>query len=146
MGKVFRFFGLSFEEKALIVRASCWLLFFRIGLFVAPTGLAKKWVRKGELCESVNPSVDGPAIHDIVRAIRRCKAYVPYATCLTQALTARKMLSRHGYDAVLKIGVARSEGLFEAHAWVEVDGSVVLGRQPYHSRYTVLEAPSPILI
>lgn len=146
MNSMFKFIGLSFEEKVLIVRASCWLLFFRAGLFLAPMRLAKKWIRNGESQESTYHRVGTPNINDIVRAVRLCKRFVPYATCLTQALAARRLLSRYGYDAILKIGVAKSESKLEAHAWIEVDGKVVLGRQAYHSRYAVLETPRPILI
>lgn len=146
MSRVVKFIRLRSGEKILIARASFWLFFFRAGLFLSPTRFARKWVRNGEGCGTVVPEANGPAVQDVVRAVRRCKAYVPYATCLTQALTARKMLSSYGYDAVLKIGVAKSGGLFEAHAWVEVGGMVVLGRQPYHSRYAVLESPHPVLI
>ena len=146
MNRVSRFIGLTSLEKALIVRASLWLLFFRVGLFLAPTWFAKKWVRDGKSVGVVDQMADEPTIDDIVRAVRQCQRYVPYATCLTQALTARRMLSRYGHDAVLKIGVAKSDSRLEAHAWVEVNGRVVLGKQPFHSRYTVLESPRPVLI
>ena len=146
MNSLFKFIGLSFEEKVLIIRASALLLYFRAGLFLAPTRLAKKWIQNGESQESAYHGVREPNIGDIVRAVRLCKRFVPYATCLTQALAARRLLSRYGYDAVLKIGVAKSESKLEAHAWIEVDGKVVLGRQAFHSRYAVLETPRPILI
>lgn len=146
MNRVYRFIGLTSVERALIARASLWLLFFRAGLFLAPTWFAQKWVRDGKTAGVVDQMADEPTIDDIVRAVRQCKRYVPYATCLTQALTARRMLSRYGHDAVLKIGVAKSDSRLEAHAWVEVNGQVVLGKQPFHSRYTVLESPRPVLI
>ncbi len=53
---------------------------------------------------------------------------VPAATCLTQALTAQTVLSRRGHDSRLRIGVAKdTQGNLEAHAWVECDGTVVVG-------------------
>jgi hypothetical protein len=54
---------------------------------------------------------------------------VPGATCLPQALAARHLLKRAGYAAQLRIGVAKDkQALFQAHAWVEVDGAVVADR------------------
>ena len=51
---------------------------------------------------------------------------------------ARKLLERYGQSADLKIGVSKSQGSFEAHAWLEVDGRIVLGKERMHSRYAVL--------
>ncbi len=49
-------------------------------------------------------------------------------TCLNQALAAQMLLARRGYPALLHIGVAKGkEGRFQAHAWVESEGKVVIG-------------------
>ena len=47
--------------------------------------------------------------------------------CLTQALSARWLLSRRGYETRLVIGGKKTDGVFHAHAWLEMDGRVVLG-------------------
>ena len=61
-------------------------------------------------------------------AIRVASAYLPFATCLSQALTAQILLRRRGYPAVVRIGVARTHGRrLEAHAWVECAGQIVIG-------------------
>ena len=66
--------------------------------------------------------------------------YVPRATCLTQALTMQVLLERAGYDARLRIGVARGdEGQFQAHAWVESQDGIVIGGSDL-GRYTGLLA------
>ncbi|MCE7698044.1 MAG: lasso peptide biosynthesis B2 protein [Methanobacterium paludis] len=52
--------------------------------------------------------------------------YVPRSTCLSKAMAAQILLSRHNYPSKLKIGVIK-ENEFEAHAWVEVDNEVVVG-------------------
>ncbi len=68
--------------------------------------------------------------------------YVPAATCLTQSLATKVLLSRQGHQASVRIGVARSEaGQFQAHAWVESNGRVVIGGPESHlKRYTPLLA------
>ncbi len=49
-------------------------------------------------------------------------------SCLTQALCGRMLLQRSGYEPILKIGVTKTrEGDFRAHAWVELDGAIVIG-------------------
>jgi hypothetical protein len=64
---------------------------------------------------------------------------VPSATCLTQALAGQVLLSRHGHPASLRIGVARSAaGEFQAHAWVECHGRIVIGGAQTLSRFTPL--------
>ena len=47
--------------------------------------------------------------------------------CLTQAVAARWLLSRRGYETHLLIGGNKADGEFKAHAWLEMDGRVVLG-------------------
>lgn len=74
----------------------------------------------------------------IVSAVRRCSRVVPRATCLTQALAARKLLEKEGHAADLKIGVAKDGSILRAHAWLELDGRIILGKRPRHSRYFVL--------
>jgi hypothetical protein len=49
-------------------------------------------------------------------------------TCLAQSLAAQVLLTRRGYPTLLHIGVVRGEGgQFQAHAWVESEGKIVIG-------------------
>ncbi|WP_176980803.1 lasso peptide biosynthesis B2 protein [Paramicrobacterium humi] len=58
-------------------------------------------------------------------------------TCLRRAIVGGYLLRRH--SPVLRIGVAKSGGTIEAHAWVEVDG---VSLDPEGSdRYLVLSEP-----
>ena len=61
-------------------------------------------------------------------AVKTASSYAPLANCLPQALVTCVMLARRGHLAKLRIGVTRSTGgLFQAHAWVESEGRVVIG-------------------
>jgi hypothetical protein len=52
-------------------------------------------------------------------------------------LAAQVLLSRQGRPAHLQIGVAKSqEGQLEAHAWVESQGWIVIGKLNDISRFT----------
>ncbi len=56
---------------------------------------------------------------------------VPGATCLVQAIVARRTLRDLGYVSNLQLGVARTNnGRLQAHAWVECLGTVVIGDVP----------------
>lgn len=146
MARVLRFLSLGHKEKMLILQTIFWLVYFRLGLWMMPTPWCKKWI-----CSDGEPPLpttgqDNSAAKDIIRAVRECSRYVPRASCLTQALAAKTLLDRHGFQSVLKIGAARNDGKFEAHAWIEIDGRIVLGKQPFHSRYAVFEATRSVLV
>jgi hypothetical protein len=67
-------------------------------------------------------------------AIRLASRYVPGASCLTQALTARILLNASGHPNNLHIGVARETG-FEAHAWIELEGRILIGGAEKSARF-----------
>lgn len=118
------------------MRSFIWVILYRIGLWTLPYRWTGKWT-------SDHASVDVAArdteiVSEIIRSVAFASRYVPCASCLTQALAARKLLRRYGQNADLKIGVAKVNGNFEAHAWLEMDGRIVLGKQSGHSRYAVL--------
>jgi hypothetical protein len=76
----------------------------------------------------------------VVEAVRRASRHVPRATCLTQAIASEIMLARHGHSSNLRIGVTKdAKGVFGAHAWLEVQGRVVIGDVDLEN-YTVLPA------
>jgi hypothetical protein len=82
------------------------------------------------------------SLDSIAWAVTVASHYVPVATCLTQALAARVLLAGRGRSARLCIGVARSEsGRFQAHAWVECAGRVVIGGAEAPVRFTPLPLP-----
>jgi hypothetical protein len=79
------------------------------------------------------------SIDSIAWAVTVASRYVPAATCLTQALAAQGLLAGRGHSARLCIGVARSAaGRFQAHAWVECAGRVVIGGAEAPVRFTPL--------
>jgi hypothetical protein len=62
-----------------------------------------------------------------------------FGTCLTESLVAEALLLRAGHSPTLKIGVARSHtGGIAAHAWIECEGAVIVGRVADLDRYAPL--------
>lgn len=65
-------------------------------------------------------------------AIGRAARFVPRASCLTQALALQSVLSSCGEVSSLVLGVDKSTKPgakinFEAHAWIEWQGRVIIG-------------------
>jgi hypothetical protein len=74
-------------------------------------------------------------------AIGVISPHIPGATCLTEALAALMLLGHFGLPADLRIGVARGEGGgLTAHAWVEVEGEIVMGNLINLSHYNPLSS------
>ncbi len=72
-------------------------------------------------------------------AVRAAAHRVPRASCLTQALALESLLADEGLTAEFRIGVARrADGSFEAHAWLERDGQVLIGGVPDLERFAVM--------
>jgi hypothetical protein len=61
-------------------------------------------------------------------AVRAVSRRMPRSTCLVEALAVQLLLAHHGHRSDLRVGVARGvDRRFMAHAWVEVDGGIVVG-------------------
>jgi hypothetical protein len=65
---------------------------------------------------------------DLVWAFQAARRHYPFeTTCLVNAIAAEALFRRYGLPAVLCVGATRSEGQFQAHAWLEANNSVVVG-------------------
>lgn len=70
---------------------------------------------------------------------------VPGSTCLSRALALQWLLARHGYRSRLRLGVARPDrSVLAAHAWVELDGRVLIGDDDLE-RFVRLPELDPVL-
>ena len=112
------------------VRLALWLVPFRILL-----GLLKRRM----LRRVTRAALDHDAVNQVIWSVERVSRIVPAATCLVQAIAAQILLSQLGQAAELRIGVARdASGEFQAHAWLEYEGQVVIGGSKSRSRFTTL--------
>lgn len=129
-----RFRRLPAHDRALLLSAGGLVFLIRVALWVLPYRVVRQWLIRHR--ETKRPTYDCSRIAWAVSAVSR---YVPRATCLTQALAAEDLLHTYGYEPSLNIGVAKnhSRGL-EAHAWVEVQGRIILG-DAGSERFTPLE-------
>ena len=64
---------------------------------------------------------------DILVAFKRAASRVP-ATCLVRSLALQHILAQNGHKSELRIGVARSDGKLQGHAWlVDDNGQILIG-------------------
>jgi hypothetical protein len=128
MSRLTKFLALSHSDRALLLRAWFEVLRARAGLTLLPF----TWHAARIVCTQPgtfrNPHLSADRI---AWAIGVTSRYVPRASCLTQALAAKRMLNAAGISSQVRFacgvdteGAMASAG---AHAWVESDGKVVLG-------------------
>jgi Transglutaminase-like superfamily len=80
------------------------------------------------------------ALPTLLWSVNRSSAYMPgNVVCLARALTTQVLMNRHGYATEICIGVKLNEqGNLEAHAWVEHDGKVIIGKLSDLASYQAL--------
>jgi hypothetical protein len=146
MGRIRKFLHLSRDDKKLLMRAT-WLLWVcRLGLWLVPFKALRRYlanVERGALFRLNAGSID---IDRIIWAVAMASRYVPAATCLTQALAGQVLLKQHCAPAHLRIGVMKNDrGALQAHAWIESEGRVVIGKLPDLAMFTELPSAGKLI-
>jgi hypothetical protein len=121
MRVVQRFRQLSSEERMLLARALALLVLVRLWLPFASFDRLERWARPGR-------GAAHPAAH-LVWAARTAVRWLPGTTCLPAALVLQRLMGAAGHESELHIGVAREGGRLTAHAWVALQGEVLIGDQ-----------------
>ena len=130
---------LSSADWRLLLKTGALVVSIRLGLWMLPFSVLMRRLNRFRGMHGWSDSQGRTTARRVVWAVTVTSRLVPAATCLTQALATQVLLSRLGYPADLKIGVAKdTKGRLEAHAWVESAGTVVIGRVADISRYRML--------
>ena len=145
MKRIAKFFALTRSDRALLLRTFAPLVAMRLAMWTLP------FARVREICDAMSrpmradPSGAPPSAERIAWAVAALSRVVPRAdNCLVRALTTGIVLKRYGYPSELKIGVMKPVGgRFEAHAWLESDGVVVIGDFQL-DRYAAMAAPESV--
>jgi hypothetical protein len=137
MRRLREFWRLPPSYRRLLITALLLIGIVRVGLWLLPFQALRRLLAHTTR-EVAGTRGGGQApINRVAAAVTVASRYVPAATCLTQALATQVLLRRCGYAADLRIGVARSgAGEFQAHAWVECQGKIVIGGAQALSRFT----------
>ena len=138
MAAISKFLRLSTADRYLLLKTSLSVWCVRLGLWLLPLRIVRDGLARLTRETSLSRKRSVP-VDRVVWAVTVASRYVPGATCLTQALVTKLMLTRNGHDATVRFGVARSDkGQFQAHAWVESGGHIVIGDSQELIRFTRL--------
>jgi hypothetical protein len=142
MDKLRKFWRLPWSDQKLLSLAVLRLTAVSFAVRLVPFAV---WRGRLENRATPPPSTRGGASLDqIIWAVTVAGRYVPGANCLVRALVARSMLWQAGHAAHLRLGVSvQPQRPFQAHAWLENQGGVVLGGAETVPHYTPLTTDSP---
>jgi hypothetical protein len=74
------------------------------------------------------------------RMLRAAVRYSPlHYTCLEESLGLWYLLGKQGISSQMRIGVRKTNGKFEAHAWVECGGEALNQPDAAHLHYAAFE-------
>jgi hypothetical protein len=134
-----RFFRLPAGERFFLFRALSLLAATRIALWLLPFRVVQRISPKVDRACSAFQKRSEFSRDRGIWAIQVASRYVPRASCLTQALATQALLGFSRIPTSVRIGVAKSKaGNFEAHAWLESDGEILMGGADANQRYTRL--------
>lgn len=144
MKQIRKFLRLTASDRWLLVKAFFAVALVRLGLWILPFKTLQILAIKFETVKMRSRSGGrSETVDRVVRAIRIASRRLPAATCLTQAIATKILLRRRGHQPTLRIGVAKSEsGEFLAHAWLEHEGTIVLGDLSDLARYSSFSSGS----
>jgi hypothetical protein len=124
MKRLHKFRSLKPGERGLLLRTFFLVAFVRAALYLLSFVRLKDYLARRAAHYPIRQNIQ---IAQLVWAVRTTAAYIPGASCLTQALAAKYQLARSGLCAGIHIGVAKENGQFLAHAWLECEHKTVLG-------------------
>jgi Transglutaminase-like superfamily len=141
MKRLLRLLRLPAAERWLLAKAALLLVAIRVGLWALPFQTLRRFLATVARIPVGLREADRSSVEWVVWAVEVTGRHLPVAnTCLTQALATQVLLARRGQSPLVRIGVAKGEGgKFEAHAWVECGGEVIIGGHELE-RYTSLVA------
>ncbi|MEO0374624.1 MAG: lasso peptide biosynthesis B2 protein [Cyanobacteria bacterium P01_A01_bin.17] len=139
MKSLLKFVRLPARDRLLLLKAFVLLGLVRLGLWRLSFKRLQQVLHKISHSPQASPvaSIRCSSIHKIVWAVDVSGHLMPgHVKCLARALTAQVLMSRRGYTPDLRIGVAKDQNnCLEAHAWIELEGSVVIGLLPDLKRF-----------
>jgi hypothetical protein len=132
-------------DRQLIAFTFLLLIGIRIGLWLLPFQTLLQRLNQVSRKAAQFPSPSPLSIASIQWSVNTISRYfAPGSRCLARALTVKVLLDWQNQPNDLRIGVAKGEAGLEAHAWVEVQGQIVIGYLSDLTRYTLLPTITPI--
>lgn len=139
-----RFLTLSAGKRRLVIEAFVLQASIAVALRVVRFGRLRRLLARVSRAEgSASPNA-AAVVERVAWAVSASSRYLGGAsTCFTQSLAAAALLGRRGCPAQVAIGVLPPRGdRLQAHAWVEREGSIVVGaRDPFTLLARVADRP-----
>lgn len=127
MNRFRKFFRLTWSDQTLLIKCMTLLLSAKVGLWLLPFNVLRQYAARLQ-GKTTSSETSEDFISKVKWAIAVCGSVSrKLENCLVQALATQVLLRRHGHPANLRIGVSQEDGAFRAHAWVEVNGSIIVG-------------------
>ncbi|WP_414468884.1 lasso peptide biosynthesis B2 protein [Methanobacterium sp. ACI-7] len=127
MNIIYSFLRLKWNEKCLLIKTLSLMWLIRVMLWILPFRVIRATIKKVIYIQESSKS--NLSIEKLSWAVETAGIYVFDATCLVKALTGQILFSAQNYPSEVKIGVGKDEyNTFEAHAWLEVNKKVVIGK------------------
>ncbi len=147
MARLAAFFRTSRADQRLLILAALLHVAVAIAVRVLPFGLVRRALgiaAPGTGRRPVDDAEADDAEARVIWAVRTVAFALPGATCLTEALVAQCLLAGYACETTLCFGVSRvtpAERPFDAHAWLERRGAIVIGASAIaydslHSRHS----------
>ncbi len=141
-----RFWNLGADRRGLVIEAAVALTATWIGLRVAGYNRWRRVLNRLAPRKVKQPITADPLVFGSAQAIARFELSAARhlflrTNCLEQSLVLCWLLHRRGIPAGLRIGAHKREGRFEAHAWVELDGTVLNQDQGQHLHFAPFDRP-----
>lgn len=135
-----RFLRMSRTERLLLLRVAALQCVIRVALRLMPFRRVIAAVNRQSTVRIRDRARTRFTPEQLARAVSMTSSRLfRDAPCLTQALAVKVLYCRRGFPASVRIGVRRlPEHRFEAHAWVESGGRVVVGFLEDLSTFEVL--------
>lgn len=109
-----------------LVPALIWVSVVRLGLSCSAYNIIRGcFVRR---VDGLSSAARASEARRVAWAVRHASRLVPFASCLTQALTCQIMLSRRAIGSTIHVGARRDDSQsFAAHAWLSCNDAILLG-------------------
>ena len=120
-GHLAQFRALSFSDQRTLLATAAWMPFFWLGLRY--WGLPRFQARLERSKVASDATMSLPEIQALGELVNIAARHtLGPRTCLTRSLLLGWLLRRQGVESQLRIGVRLTNGLLDAHAWVEFGG------------------------
>ena len=114
---------LSPLQQRTLLTAWLWLPFFWLGLRVLGLPRLQALLQSQPLAAQFAPVLMLPEIQALGKTVNIAARHSLFpATCLTRSLLLGWLLRRRCVTSELRIGVRLTQGVLDAHAWVECEG------------------------